>query len=218
MVRPYPLIVAAACAAMLAACGSKSGSAGGPAATAMPVAMPPSGSYTASANMIADASTLARWTGGSFSRHAAGPGGSADFEMIGTGEPQGSNDLYSQPITVEPGKSYVFSMWIDPSHITSGFGVLGIYAPSRMLQYGQVRINAGPAGRYAVDAVIPASEHQVRVDFQPNGLSIENGKILRLAQPMLKPGALPTPKPAASNAPAGVKLKVKVGTPASPSR
>ena len=197
MIGRYPVILAVACAALLAGCGSKSGSAGRPSATAMPIAMPPSGAYSATSNIVADATSFARWTLGSFTKHGNGPGGSADLEMLGTGEPQGSSDAYSPIVTVGSGKSYIFSLWIDPSHITGGFGVLGIYAPSRAITYGQVRINPGPPGRYSVDGVVPADQHQIRIDFQPNGLSIENGKTLRIAQPMLKIGKLPNVKPKA---------------------
>lgn len=176
------------CAAALAAC-SQSGSgrvANGPAATAMPTAAKPNGSYIRSAaNLAPDPDALRRWTPGTFVLSNRGPGGSADLEMTGTGEPQGSSDLYSPPVALQTHKTYVFSLWIDPSNVQAGSVVLGIYSPTRMVTYGQVRIKRGAAGRYSVSATLPSGANQVRLDFQPNGATIVKGKTLSVAQPML---------------------------------
>jgi hypothetical protein len=205
-------VLAVSCASVLAACSSRS--APEPAAvtsmaTAMPVAAAAPGSYTgrsASSNLAPDPDTLRRWTRGGFVVRSGGPGGATDFEMVGSGEPQGSNDAFSPPIKVLPGQSYVFSLWIDPSHISSGSAVLGIYAPSRMVSYGQVRVNPGPPGRYAVDAIIPKGQRTVRIDFQPNDETIARGQILRISQPMLVRGALPAATVASTPAPKSAKV------------
>lgn len=159
----------------------------GPAATGMPIANLPSGSYTqgTATNLAPDPDTLRTWLPGSFALRKGGPGGAVDLEMLGKGPPAGSIDLYSPEITVSPGKTYVFSLWIDPSHTRNGYGVLGIYAPSRMIAYGQVRIIPGPAGRYSVSATIPKDQNVVRIDFQPNGTTIVKGQKLKVSQPML---------------------------------
>jgi hypothetical protein len=192
------LVLVAGCAAALAACGSNSGTGAGPAATGIPIARPPSGAFARKGtilNLAPDPDTLRTWEAGSFSRGTGGPGGAADLEMLGTGKPVPSVDLYSPPITLRPGKTYTFSMWIDPSQMIDGYGgLLGIYAPSRLVEYAQVRIIRGPAGRYFVSAAVPKDQSKVRLDFQPNGYTLATGRRLKIAQPMLVVG---TPKPPA---------------------
>lgn len=189
--------LAAVAALTIAGCGGQSGkTSAGPAVTPVPIGKPTTMAYAGHAsalNLAPDPDTLKKWSAGSFSLGKNGPAGSTDFQMLGTGEPQGSNDLYSPVIALSPGKTYVFSMWIDPSHIIAGSGILGIYSPSRTIVVGQTRINSGPAGRYVVTATVPSDQNQVRIDFQPNGLSIANGQTLRVAQPMLTLSTAPNP-------------------------
>jgi hypothetical protein len=203
MIRRHQLIfnvmLAAGFAAVPAACASNSGTGGGPAATAMPLARPPSGVYDQSGavvNLALDDS-LGTWEPGAFSRGIDGPGGAADLEVVGTGKSMASRDLFSAPITITPGKTYTFSIWIDPSKIIDGSAILGIYAPSRMVQFGQVRIKRGSAGRYSVSGKIPKTQSKVRIDFQPNGCTIAAGEKLKIAQPMLMAGTLKTVVPKA---------------------
>lgn len=231
MIQRRPIVLnvmlAAGCAAVLTACTVNSGTtttSSGPAVTPMPKAAPPSGAYVgrgAASNLASDPDTLKKWEAGAFSRRSGGPGGAADLELTGNGKPVGSADIYGPPIQVSSGKAYTFSLWIDPTYVSDGNAVLGIYAPSRMVQYGQVRIVRGPAGRYSVSAVIPKDETSVRIDFQPNGLSVANGKKLRIAQPMLVAGAPKAaatgPMTGATQAPMIVATGAPKKTPATPS-
>lgn len=125
--------------------------------------------------------------------HAAlsGPRGSRDYEYTGTGT---SDDVESAILTVPvyPGRTYVFSAWVDPTKLTTAaVGDVGefdllIDTTDNRSTYAGVFSPVGPPARYSTSAwVCPEGVTRVNLVMQSIHTVIPRGQRLKFAEPVL---------------------------------
>lgn len=185
---------------VLAACGSGSGT---PGASSSPSSAPSgltwNGAPTGPAERVAAGKSatgsfdLTKWTinnssdsssKGTFALAPRNPHTPAQFSLTGTGAAV-AEEIFSPPVRVAPGSTYVFAATVDASKVTSGANYLWISNVSRNHLYGSAQVSAGERGRFGFTVRIPQGVRKVRVGFYTGGSRVKQGARLTFADPAL---------------------------------
>lgn len=140
-----------------------------------------------SPNLVQNADLLNNWTlGGSLALGNAGPNGSKDIGYTGTGSSAaGTNTTDSPSIVVIPSTGYALSVWVDPSHITSGQCLIAIKDLTNGNTLHSTLISSGTANRFVVNWTTLSNTTSVAVHLDLNGCTVTSGQLLKFSQPML---------------------------------
>jgi hypothetical protein len=134
-------------------------------------------------NLAKNSETLRGWMLDGYVLGGGGPGGIANAEYTGTGQAN-SAEVFSPAIPVVPGRTYVFSAWIDPSHITDNFAIMMVTNAARNAVYGnEIRVSHA-ACRYADTVTLPGGVKQAVLVFSNGGSTAAKGQKVRFSQPL----------------------------------
>lgn len=132
-----------------------------------------------------------RWVLTPKMRAQDGPGGSVYYSYVGTGSPVGVEGA-TLSVPVEPGRTYVFSARVDPSHIaTAGPGNVGefdllINPLNNKFTYAGVFSPEGPPSRYATSPwLCPPGITRVELVMQLVWTAVKAGQHLSFSDPIL---------------------------------
>jgi hypothetical protein len=123
-----------------------------------------------------------------FQTALAGPHGSKDYEYVGTGgqlsDPR-SLSAVALTVPVQPGTTYVFSAWVDPSNLSGDDRIgLNIFTAAGAIAGSSWPV--GPPTRYsAVPWLCPPGINQVTLAMGLNFAVIPAGQKVRFSEPKL---------------------------------
>ncbi len=142
---------------------------------------------SSSANLAPNSDTLSGWGAPikGYVTATGGPGRATDLEYTGTGAAT-SATLASPTIAVVPGKTYVFSAWVDPSHVTACNALLMVTNVAQNVAYGDRIPVYGTARRFTDPVTIPNDVTQVVLVLTNAGCTVTKGQKVRFSQPMLR--------------------------------
>jgi hypothetical protein len=125
------------------------------------------------------------WTPSSNTHVLSTPGGVA-YQYTGTGVPSG-NENALRLVAVKPGRAYVFSAWVDPSHIKSGDFDLVIDKSDGSSTYQSIFHGNDKAGLFKTSSwTCPQDVTQVLLGMQLIEAVVTPGEKLQFMRPTLQ--------------------------------
>jgi len=138
-------------------------------------------------NLAPNSDTFSGWTFPTkgYVTATGGPGRATDLEYIGAGAAT-SASLASPAITVVPGKTYIFSAWVDASNVKVCSPLLMLTNVAQNVALGDRVPVYGTARRFTDTVTIPSSVTQIVLVFTNAGCIVTKGRKVRFSQPMLR--------------------------------
>jgi hypothetical protein len=108
----------------------------------------------------------------------------AYFELTGSGAPP-TKEVIGPAISVQPGRSYTFSAWIDGSNIVKGSTWLWVSNNTGDRLFWKAAVPGGKRGRYGFTVEVPEGITTVRFGFYTAACSLPQGKTIVFSAPLV---------------------------------
>jgi hypothetical protein len=142
---------------------------------------------TPQANRPTSPSALAGWhsasqDSGSFSPLSAGKRGVPEFTLTGNGAAV-AKEIYGPVLRVQPGKTYMFSAWIDASKVAKGNTILWVSNDGLTRIYAAAAVPPKQSGRFSFSFTIPSDVSRIHFGYYTAGIVLPAGQKITFSAP-----------------------------------